>query len=170
MRYDMVTILGSPIVNGTAPVITNQPSGAIANQGGNAMFTVAADGTTPFSYQWRFNSGDIIGATTASYTRSNIQPAHVGNYSVVVSNAAGFATSSNATLMLVVPPPDITMPVPGVLQWTGLSNLTYTVLTSTNLADANWAVLGVVSSPVTTIYFTNAPATNTQQFYRITYP
>jgi hypothetical protein len=62
------------------------------------------------------------------------------------------------------------MPVAGVLQWAGLSNLTYTVLASTNLSETNWSVLGTVLSPDTKIFFTNAPATNAQQFFRVTYP
>ncbi|NOS72622.1 MAG: hypothetical protein HOP33_22210 [Verrucomicrobia bacterium] len=170
MRYDMVTILGSPIVSGTAPVITNQPANVAANQGDDVSFSVAADGTLPLSFQWRFNASDIAGATTASYARSNVQPISIGNYSVVVSNAAGFAISSNATLTLIVPQPSLVMPVAGVLQWAGLSNLTYTVLASTNLSETNWSVLGTVLSPDTTIFFTNAPATNAQQFFRVTYP
>ena len=170
VRFDMVTISGVPIVSGTAPTITNQPVSQSASQGDNITFTVGADGTAPLNYQWRFNLADIGGATSSSYTRSNVQPAHVGSYSVVVSNSAGFTTSSNAALTLIVPQPVLTMPLAGVMQWQGLSNLTYTVQTSTNLAQTNWTTLGTVVSPNATISFTNTPATNTQRYYRVVYP
>jgi endonuclease/exonuclease/phosphatase family metal-dependent hydrolase len=170
MRYDMVTILGAPIVSGTAPTITNQPSSQIVAQDDNATFSVGADGTAPLTYQWQLNLTNISGATGSSYTRSNVQPAHLGSYSVVVSNSAGFTTSSSAALNLVVPPPVLGSPAPGILQWSGLSNLTYTVQSQTNLADTNWATLGTVASPDTTLYFTNQPATDPQRFYRVIYP
>lgn len=170
MRYDMMTIYGSPLVTGTAPVITNQPVSQPAAQGANATFTVGADGTAPLSYQWRFNLADISGATSSSYTRSNVQPAHVGNYSVIVSNSAGFTTSTNAALSLIIPQPTLTTPLPGILQWPGLSNLTYTVQTSTNLTQTNWMTLGTAASTGTLISFTNAPATDEQRYYRVVYP
>jgi hypothetical protein len=36
--------------------------------GGSVTFTVSATGTAPLTYQWRKNSIDIFGATSASYT------------------------------------------------------------------------------------------------------
>lgn len=170
MRYDMVTIYGSPLVTGTAPVITNQPAGQTIAQGGDATFTVGADGTPPLNYQWRFNLVDINGATSNSYTRSNVQPPHVGSYSVIVSNSAGFTTSTNAALILTIPAPALTTPTAGVLQWSGLSNLNYTIQTSTNLAQTNWTTLGTATSPTGVISFTNAPTTEAQRYYRVVYP
>ena len=117
-----------------------------------------------------FNLTNIPEATAANYTRTNAQPAFMGSYSVVVSNAAGFTTSSNATLNLIVPPPVLTMPLAGVVQWQGLSNLTYTVQSRTNLAQTNWPALGNAASPNNTISFTNLPASETQRYYRVVYP
>lgn len=170
MRYDMVTIYGAPAVTGTAPVVTNQPASQSAAQGANATFTVGADGTLPLSYQWQFNQTNLPGATAASYTRSNVQPAHVGNYSVIVSNSAGSTTSSAATLSLIVPAPVLTMPLAGIMQWEGLSNLNYTVQTSTNLSTADWASLGTATSPDGLLSFTNLPANDTQRYFRVVYP
>jgi len=59
---------------------------------------VLAGGTPPLSYQWRFNSTNIIGATNDSYSLANVQLTNGGDYSVVVSNTAGTVTSSNAVL------------------------------------------------------------------------
>ena len=77
----------------------------------------------PLAYQWRFNASILSGATASAYTRTNAQPADAGSYLVVVSNSAGTATSSNATLSLIVPAPTLVMQSPQVLQWQGLSNL-----------------------------------------------
>jgi hypothetical protein len=75
--------------------------------GSTATFTVVADGTTPLSYQWLFNGTSIFAATGSSFTRTNLQTADAGNYSVQVTNAAGMALSSNA-LLTVIEPPSIT--------------------------------------------------------------
>lgn len=86
------------------PTITAQPSSLAVTQGMNATFTVSVSGTAPFTYQWRFNGTNIPGASQSAFTRTNAQPAHAGNYSVVVSNFAGVAVSSNA-LLTVYPAP-----------------------------------------------------------------
>jgi pectate lyase len=82
----------------TAPTITTQPASQTVTAGGSVTFNVAASGTSPFTYQWRFNGTNISGATSSTYSLSNVQSANAGNYSVVVTNSAGSATSANATL------------------------------------------------------------------------
>ena len=86
------------------PTITNQPQGKIVNLGANATFTVGVTGAMPLSYQWRFEGTNLAGATASSYTRSNCQPGHEGNYEVVVTNLAGTARSSVAFLIVNLPP------------------------------------------------------------------
>ena len=87
-----------------APVIFAQPSSQSVVEGGNATFTVGVAGTIPFSYQWEFNGTNLSGATDSTLTVSNAQPANAGDYSVVVSNTVGSATSSNALLTVTLPP------------------------------------------------------------------
>jgi hypothetical protein len=93
----------------------------------------------------------------------------MGTYSVVVTNAAGTATSSNATLSLVIPRPTLVMQSPQVIQWQGLSNLAYTVQARTNIDQTNWATAGTASSPSANVSFTNQ-ADAAQRFYRVVYP
>ena len=81
-----------------APTIATTPTNLTVNAGSLASFTVAANGTAPFSYQWRRNGVNIPGATSATWTLSTAQPTDAGTYSVVVSNAAGSVTSGSATL------------------------------------------------------------------------
>ena len=92
----------------TPPWITGQPTNKTVVVGQDATFTVVAQGTGPLSYQWLLNTTNLAGATASSYTRTNAQVGGAGNYSVVVTNAAGTATSSNAVLTVIQPqPPEI---------------------------------------------------------------
>jgi pectate lyase/pectin methylesterase-like acyl-CoA thioesterase len=87
----------------TPPAIVTPPAPQVVNAGETATFTVAASGSAPFNYQWRKNGADIPGATTDTLTLSNAQAAAAAAYSVVVSNAAGSATSPSATLTVIDP-------------------------------------------------------------------
>lgn len=93
------------IVTNVPPSISQPPQSLTILAGSDATFSVATGGTVPMGYQWRFNSTNIAGAITNSYTRSNAQPADAGNYSVVVTNIAGVVTSSVAVLTVTSPPP-----------------------------------------------------------------
>ncbi len=85
--------------NDAPPMITSQPINQTVTAGSGAMFTVSATGTAPLSYQWRSNNSNIGGQTNSSLSLTNVQPGQSGNmYSVIVSNAFGSVTSSNALL------------------------------------------------------------------------
>jgi hypothetical protein len=91
-----------------APSITTQPQNVSVTAGQTATFTVVATGTAPLAYQWRRNGTDIAGATGASYTTPATTLADNGaQFSVVVSNAVGSATSAVAglTVSLASPSP-----------------------------------------------------------------
>ena len=90
------------------PSITTGPQSQTVSAGNSASFSVAATGTTPFSYQWFFGASAISGATTSTYTITNAQAANVGSYSVVVTNVAGNATSGNGVLTVTPAGPSIT--------------------------------------------------------------
>lgn len=83
----------------TPVTIQTHPQNQNPCAGQNGTFTVVATGTTPLSYQWRFNGSNLAGATQATLVRSPI-PGNLGNYDVVVSNACGSVTSNVATLTL----------------------------------------------------------------------
>src|SRR5439155_15178746 len=93
-----------------APTILTQPQGRSITAGQSATFTISATGPAPLTYQWRQEGTNIPTATASSYTRSNAQTNHAGNYSVVVSNANGTATSSNAALVVNVPVTIVSQP------------------------------------------------------------
>jgi hypothetical protein len=85
---------------GAPPQITAGPSNQFAAPGGRATFSVAAVGTTNFSYQWLFDSSGLAGATNSTLTLAIVQSNNVGSYSVVVSNVVEVVTSTPAALAL----------------------------------------------------------------------
>ena len=82
----------------SVPAIVAQPQSQTVVVGVDATFAVAASGTPNPGYQWRFNGGNVAGATSNVFTRISAQPADAGGYSVVVSNSLGSVTSVVATL------------------------------------------------------------------------
>ncbi|MBI4325792.1 MAG: tandem-95 repeat protein, partial [Chloroflexi bacterium] len=90
-------------VTAVSPVIISQPEDTTATAGGEAAFRVAAGGTAPLSYQWRFNGVVIAGATSDILLLADVQPAVAGIYSVEISNVAGAVTSREASLIVYVP-------------------------------------------------------------------
>ena len=86
-----------------APRIAAEPAGQTLAPGANLTFSVVADGTAPFSYQWRRNGALLTGATSATYSLANLRLADAGSYSVAVTNSVGTVTSSTATLTVAPP-------------------------------------------------------------------
>ncbi len=107
-----------------APSVTTQPASQSATTGqtGSESFSVvAANGTTPFTYQWQVstnggnsfsnvnNGSGISGATTATLTISSSSlPASGTEYQVVVTDANGVTTTSTAAALTVNAAPAIT--------------------------------------------------------------
>jgi len=81
-----------------SPVILNQPVGNSVNAGTPVSFSVGVYGSDPFSYQWSKNGTNISGATSGTYTLSSTSLTDAGVYTVLVVNASGTITSTNATL------------------------------------------------------------------------
>ena len=84
----------------TAPSIVTQPASQTVSPGANVTFSVTATSSSAMTYQWKFNGGNISGATASSYTKNNVQATDVGSYSVLISNSFGSTTSANAVLAL----------------------------------------------------------------------
>jgi uncharacterized delta-60 repeat protein len=110
----ILRVIGDSSSSATAPVITTQPIAQTVNAGANAIFTVAATGSTALTYQWRLNGTNIVGATNAMLTVSSVVQTNGGLYTVVVSNAGGSVTSQSALLNPVSPAwPDLSFPNTG---------------------------------------------------------
>ena len=67
------------------------------------MFSVQADSAAPLTYQWRFNSTNLLAGNASSFSIDHVQAWQAGAYSVEVSNGAGPpATSDDAQLDVIV--------------------------------------------------------------------
>ena len=94
-----------------APSIDTQPSSQTVNAGQAATFQVTASGTAPLGYQWQKNGSNISGANSSSYTTPVTSSADNGAvFTVNVSNSAGTAASTNATLTVNIGPSITTQP------------------------------------------------------------
>ena len=80
------------------PAITTPPASQSIQASSNVTFSVTATGASPLKYQWRFNGNFIPAATNTSLSRTNVQFANAGGYSVVVTNSYGSVTSAVAQL------------------------------------------------------------------------
>src|SRR6185436_15356194 len=84
---------------GGGPSILTQPASLVVASGQTANFSVIASGRGRVRYQWRKNGANITGATAATYTTPATTVADNGaQFSVIVSDSAGDATSNAATL------------------------------------------------------------------------
>lgn len=88
------------------PTITNQPANVWIPQGANAVFASGVSGTSPFGYQWYFNTNTLLsGQTNATLTipAVNTNNGVLGGYSVVITNYWGSVTSRVARLSVELP-------------------------------------------------------------------
>jgi len=99
-------LLTKYFLNAGPPVITTQPQGTSVPVFSPVSFSVLADGTPPFSYQWLKGTPGtpIIGAPDSpTYTIASATGGDSGVYSVKVSNSVGFTNSLGAVLTVIVP-------------------------------------------------------------------
>ena len=179
--YGSVTSSNATLDVKSAPSVATQPQSLTVLEGSPATFSVTAGGDGPFTYQWRFNGGNIVGATNATFGYANAFKTNAGLYSVVITSPYGSVTSSNATLTVNLPPTIVVQPV--TVEAVAGSNATFTVIAAgdaplsyqwrfngVNLAGATGATLTVtnvqaasvgnysvvVSNPFGTVTSTNA--------------
>jgi phospholipase C len=111
----VLTVFPPPVITASSQTRTNL-AGTVAT------FSATASGFGPLSYEWLRNGvslhddGNIRGATAATLQIANVQPADAGNFVLTVSNPAGAAAATVATLVVEVPPPCAPVP-PGLVGW-----------------------------------------------------
>jgi Concanavalin A-like lectin/glucanases superfamily/Immunoglobulin domain len=81
------------------PSILSQSPAITVIQGDSATLWVMAKGSS-LSYQWYFNGVAISGATQATLSLANVQPANAGTYTVRISNSLNSVTSAGEVLMI----------------------------------------------------------------------
>jgi hypothetical protein len=101
-------IAGSVLSDTVALTVTSQaiavgiaqhPMNASVSVGQRATFTVLANGTGPFTYQWLLNGAAVPNATSATYqTPATVLTDSGAHYTVQVTNAKARVTSNPASL------------------------------------------------------------------------
>ncbi|HZV88358.1 MAG TPA: hypothetical protein VFF95_12470 [Candidatus Binatus sp.] len=146
-----------------APSITSQPANQTVTAGQTASFSVAATGTAPLNYQWQKNSVAISGATSSTYaTPATTSSDNGAQFTVLVSNTAGSATSSAATLTVnaATVVPSITSQ-PGSLTVTAGQTASFSVAaTGTAPLNYQWQKNSVAISGATSSTYTTSATTS----------
>jgi len=86
------------------PQFTFQPTNRAVAVGSNVTFSAQVSNPTLTYFQWLKNGEAIPGATDMSYSLYNVQLGDAGTYAVAASNGLGENTSSNAALVVGLPP------------------------------------------------------------------
>ena len=106
----------SSVLNVFLTVITPLPSPASSrpdrHSGDQYYVHCRCQWNSAARYQWRLNGAHLVGQTATSLTLVNVQAAQAGVYSVIVSNAMGTVTSSNAALTVLTRPLITVQPSP----------------------------------------------------------
>jgi hypothetical protein len=168
------------------PIIIQQPISQTVYSNASAMFYVVSAGVNPsaFTFQWRLGGANLPGETAPMLALTNIDASMAGDYSVVVSNTNGIATSQSATLTVSQSNVPVVLSLIGVgsnsfqFSLTGENGRNYRIESSTDLV--NWAPEGsfrfLSNSPATlstsVIFNQNSPTAlmvpmnSTAKFYR----
>jgi hypothetical protein len=166
------------VVDGSVPDITAQPQSTTNLVGTTATFTVTATSCSSVGYQWMFGTNALSSENAATLTITNVQTSHAGDYTVVLTNAAGSITSGVATLTVQLPASPTLSARPILLPnghfhvgFTGTPNVPYTVKSATNILGS-WETLTNITSDGSGLIQVDAipTAAPAQRFYRIVYP
>jgi hypothetical protein len=95
-----VTSTTATIVIDSAMVSPTLPKTLSVNQGSGASLSVAPTGTGPFTYQWRRNGQNIVGATEDVLVFEFASVSDAGLYDVVITNPSSSVTSSKTELLV----------------------------------------------------------------------
>jgi hypothetical protein len=147
--------------------------------GGTARFNAAYSAAPPVTYQWQFDSTNMtdgnaaFGSLTRVLTLTNVTAAEAGTYSLVVSNALGWAASGGASLT-VIPGPFFQSVAAGrgIITFVlgTVPNHVYQLQSAPDLTSGNWTSLNsavLARSSATTM--TDVIGTNSQRYYRIVF-
>ncbi len=163
-------------VSSTTPVIITQPADQIQPIGNRARFSVNATGAPPLAYQWYFKSGILNGATNPGLTLGPLLTNQAGGYQVVVTNAAGSATSRQAQLTVLLQPNEYGISNGGRIYTLWLASVpgsTNRLWATTNLAlpFGQWRLIATnVAGSNGLFQFADTNSGNKAKFYRLSLP
>jgi len=93
---------------GVPAEIAVHPQGGKFAEGDTVVLDASVTGTLPITYQWKKEGVNLLNKTNSNLTLPGVTTIDSGNYSVAVTNAWGFAISSNALVNVAY------RPLPGI--------------------------------------------------------
>lgn len=84
--------------------IGTQPQSVTQYRGGDAVFTVAARGYPPLTYQWLKNEAPIPGATSPTLRLQNVRADDIADYRVVITDVEQTSINSSTASLTVLDP------------------------------------------------------------------
>ena len=93
------------------PIVASGPSAQTVCEGDDAVFSFVLSGSSPFTYQWRYNGVDIAGANNEQLVLQNVATTDAGLYSCFITNDCGDTLSPEASLTVNQPPMVQTQPI-----------------------------------------------------------
>lgn len=146
-----VVSIGAPPI-----IIPDSPYASYSTAYGKTLtFSVSASGLSPFSYQWKKNGIDILGATSNSYTTPILSLSdNNATYVVVVTNIYGSTTSGTFSIFIVSPPYIADQPISQIIQVGSTATLSVNVFSSTQVFF-QWKKNGVnITNAISNVYTT----------------
>jgi hypothetical protein len=166
------------VVDGFVPDLMEQPQSATNMVGTTATFTVAATSCSAIGYQWMRGTNLLSGENATTLTITNVQTSNAGDYTVVLTNGAGSATSEIATLTVLLPAAPTASARPVLLpnghfsaSYQGTPNVPYTVKYA-EVVTGPWHLLTNVTSDANGLIPIDdlPPVSPGRRFYRVVYP
>jgi hypothetical protein len=136
------------------PAFTAQPTNQSVLAGGTALFGATVAGAAPLAYQWRqngtnlLNGGTIAGAISNVLSVASVTANNAGSYTLLVTNLYGRATSSVATLTVVLPAGIAVPPAPQTVQCGSNASFSVTA-TGTSPLHYQWSLDGTAIAGAT---------------------
>ncbi len=149
-----------------SPLFTHAEDASFSTTGSFVNYSLTMLAT---NYVLRANGAPILTGPARNYTAftGSPNPYSTPDFIFFGDDTTSASASVNVRGLTLILPPKLTMPVPGVVAWTGVSNQTYTVQASTNLTG--WNTVGTATSQNNSFLFTNSvPQSN--QFFRAAFP
>ena len=144
------------------PLFYGAPANASVYPGDSTNFTLNAGGPGPITYQWQFNSNNIVNATNTVLSLTNCQLTNGGFYRLVASNTNGSTASANGLLTLRSDPHITQNPLPISADASDTTNFSV-VYASLYPVTIQWlfnnvAITGGTNNPyvISPVYTTNA--------------
>jgi hypothetical protein len=152
-------------------VIQVAPRDRVAYSGERVELIVVAEGASPLSYQWFFNSAPLANRTGTNLVLASVQMTNAGSYRVQVTNLVSVALSDSAVLTVLAPPAGRAELIGNStvrLLFTVLPGRSYQFEYKNNLEDPGWTALG---SPVvageSTLTQDDDIGSRARRFYRL---